>query len=112
VEQYPFIMIIHANEMYLLISYLLSVGSAIGVGLLLRLPLLPEKPMRHSWTVSAVFPTSVISLGLLAIFFGLGIKGFYNGIDLALMVGIFSALFAKYLFDDTFPTPLTGESDE
>lgn len=105
-------MIIHANEMYTLISYLLVVGSAIGVGLLIKLPLLPERPMRHSWTISAVFPTAVIALGLLAIFFQLGIRGFYQGMDLAIIIGILTALFAKYLFEDAFPKPESEESNE
>ncbi|MCK9150745.1 energy-converting hydrogenase A subunit A EhaA [Methanobacterium alcaliphilum] len=98
--------------MYTLLSYVITVASAIGVGLLIRLPLLPERPMRHSWTVSALFPTPIISLGLLAIFFKLGISGFYHGLDLALFLGILSALFVKYLFDGVFPKPAMGESDE
>lgn len=105
-------MIIHVIEMYTLISYLLAVGSAIVMGLILKLPLLPERPMRQSWTVSAVFPTAVIALGLLAIFFKLGINGYYNGMDLAMLVGILTAFFAKYLFEDAFPRPKSEESNE
>ena len=30
------------------------------VGLILRLPLLPEKPIRQSWTISVIFPTAVL----------------------------------------------------
>ncbi len=105
-------MIIHANEMYTLISYLLVVGSAIGIGLIIKLPLLPEGPMRQSWTVSAVFPTAVIALGLLAIFFQLGIRGFYQGMDLAILIGILTAFFAKYLLEDAFPRPKSEESNE
>ena len=105
-------MIIHVIDMYTLISYLLTVGSAIIMGLILKLPLLPERPMRQSWTVSAVFPTAVIALGLLAIFFKLGINGYYHGMDLAMLVRILTAFFAKYLFEDAFPRPKSEESNE
>ena len=45
------------------------------VGLILRIPILPERPMRHSWTISIIFPTSIIALGLTAILFKLGYEG-------------------------------------
>ena len=68
-------MIIHANVLITISSYILAVVSAMIVGLVLRLPLLPERPMRHSWTVSIIFPTSVLAIGFTAILFKLGYEG-------------------------------------
>ncbi len=110
-DYYPFIMIIHV-DMYVFWSYVLAIVSAIGVGLLVRLPLLPERPIRHSWTASAVFPTAIIAMGILAIFFKLGVNGFYYGLDLALAIGIITALSVKYFFDSIFPKPETEDSHE
>jgi energy-converting hydrogenase A subunit A len=103
-DYYRFIMIIHV-DMYVLLSYVLAIVSSIVVGLLVRLPLLPEKPMRQSWTVSAVFPTAVIALGILAIFFKFGMASFYHGLDLGLAIGIITALSVKYFFDNILPKP-------
>ena len=36
----------------------------------------------------------------------------YNGIVLAIVIGILSALFVKYLFDFVFPKPLDGDEGE
>jgi energy-converting hydrogenase A subunit A len=36
----------------------------------------------------------------------------YNGIVLAVIIGILSALFVKYLFDFVFPKPLDGDEGE
>lgn len=105
-------MIIHVNETYIILSYALAIASSIGVGLLVRLPLLPERPMRQSWTVSAVFPTAVISLGITAIFFKLGFYGFFQGVDVALAVGIITGLSAKYFFEGILPKAETEESHE
>jgi energy-converting hydrogenase A subunit A len=110
-DYYPFIMIIHV-DMYILLSYVLAIASSIVVGLLVGLPLLPEKPMRQSWTVSAVFPTAVIALGVLAIFFEFGWAGFYHGLDLGLAIGIITALSIKYFFDNILPKPETEDSHE
>lgn len=102
-------MLIPITEMYLLINYVITIVSAIIVGLIIKLPLLPEKPIRQSWTPSVLFPTPIIALGLVAICVELNIKGYYEGIDLAIIIGILSALFVKYLLDDTFPKPKTEE---
>lgn len=95
-----------------MISYLITLVSALVVALLLKLPLLPEGPMRDSWTISAVFPTSVIALGLLAIFLQLNVTGFYSGWDVAVIVGVFSAFFSRYLLEDVFPKFEMEESYE
>ena len=36
----------------------------------------------------------------------------YNGLVLAIIIGILSALFVKYLFDFVFPKPLDGDEGE
>jgi energy-converting hydrogenase A subunit A len=99
-------MIIHANVLITISSYILAVVSAMIVGLVLRLPLLPERPMRFSWTVSIIFPTSVLAIGFTAILFKLG----YEGMLVGVLVGIFTALFAKYLFERLLPKPQMEEA--
>jgi energy-converting hydrogenase A subunit A len=99
-------MIIHANVLITILSYILAVVSAIIVGLVLRLPLLPERPMRFSWTVSIIFPTSVLALGFTAILFKLG----YEGLLVAVIVGIVTSIFAKYFLERILPKPQTEES--
>jgi len=105
----PFIMIIHV-EVITMISYLLAVISAVIVGLILKLPLLPEKPMRDSWTISIIFPTAVIALGLSAIVFKLGYEGMITGI----VTGVISALISKYLLETILPgqTELIGDENQ
>ncbi len=97
------------TEIYILINYIITIISAIIMALLVKLPLLPEKPIRHSWASTALFPTPIIALGLFAICVELNINGYYYNIDLALIIGILSALFVKYLLDDTFPKPNSGD---
>ncbi len=63
-------MIIHAN----VFSYLIALVAALILGLVLRLPLLPDKPIRNSWTISAVFPTAVLSIGFYAMVSELGYR--------------------------------------
>jgi energy-converting hydrogenase A subunit A len=99
-------MIIHANVLITISSYILAVVSALIVGLLLRLPLLPERPMRHSWTVSIIFPTSVLALGFTAIVFKLG----YEGLLVAVIVGVLTAIFSKYLLERLLPQPHMEEA--
>ncbi|MDI6644102.1 MAG: energy-converting hydrogenase A subunit A EhaA [Methanobacteriaceae archaeon] len=101
-------MIIHANETYIILNYGLAIIFAIVVGLIVKLPLLPERPMRDSWTLSAVFPTAIIALGLSAIIFKMVIFDLYLGMVVAIIIGIFSALFTKFLFDHIFPKPGGG----
>ncbi len=99
-------MIIHANVLLTISSYILAVASAMIVGLVLRLPILPEKPMRYSWTVSTIFPTSVLAVGFTAVLFKLG----YNGLLVAVIVGVFTAIFAKYFLERVLPRPQMEES--
>ncbi len=105
-----FIMIIHVDIVTVL-SYVLAVISAIIVGFILRLPLLPERPMRDSWTISIIFPTIIIALGLSAMVFELG----WNGIIVGIVVGVLSALISKYLLEKILPrhnNMIGGESGE
>ena len=99
---------IGANGFQLFVNYIVAILVAIALALALRLPLLPEKPIRFSWTKSALFPTPVFAIGILAIFYSLNVFWIYDGIVIAILVGIFSALFVKYLFDYIFPSPQGG----
>jgi energy-converting hydrogenase A subunit A len=87
------------------LSYLIAVASAVIVAMILRLPLLLEKPMRESWTISIIFPTIIIAIGLFAI---INYFKVYNNIYTAIVIGIFSAIFSKYLLERTFPKPDLG----
>lgn len=97
-----FIMIIHV-DIVTVTSYVLAVISAIIVGFILKLPLLPERPIRDSWTISIIFPTIIIALGLSAIVFELG----WNGMIVGTVIGILSAFISKYLLEKILP-PHTG----
>ena len=99
-------MFIHAFEQITIISYILALIAAMVVGLILRIPILPERPMRYSWTISIIFPTSVLALGFTAMLFKLG----YTGIPVALVVGILTAVFAKYFLERLLPRPQMEES--
>lgn len=99
-------MIIHANVLFTILSYALAVASAVIVGLVLRLPILPERPIRHSWTVSIIFPTAVLAMGFTAIIFKLG----YEGLLVAAVVGVITAIFSKYLLERILPKPQSEES--
>ena len=96
---------IGANGFQLFVNYIVAIIVAIILGLALRLPLLPEKPIRFSWTKSALFPTPIFAIGILAIFYSLNIFWIYDGLVIAILVGLASALFVKYLFDYVFPNP-------
>jgi energy-converting hydrogenase A subunit A len=101
-------MIIHVDVVTIL-SYILAVVSAVIVGFILRLPLLPEKPIRDSFTISIIFPTTVIALGLSAMVFELG----WGGIIVGVIIGVVSALISKYLLEAILPRPteqIEGES--
>lgn len=101
-------MIIHVNLVTVL-SYILAVLSAIIVGFIVKLPLLPERPIRYSFTISIIFPTTVIALGLSAMVFELG----WGGIMVGVITGILSALISKYLLEKILPEPtepVEGES--
>ena len=97
-------MIIHAN----VLSYLIALAAAMILALALRLPLLPDKPMRDSWTISAVFPTAVLAVGFYAIVYELG----YQGYIVALITGIITALLSKFILEKIVPKPETEESHE
>ena len=99
-------MFIHAFAPFTILSYILAVIAAMAVGLVLRMPILPERPMRHSWTISIIFPTSILALGFTAILFKLG----YTGILIAVIVGILTAVFAKYILERLLPKPQMEES--
>lgn len=90
-------MIIHVN----VLSYLLALGLAVILGLALRLPLLPERPMRYSWTISAIFPTVILALGFYAMLDQLG----YQGLMVGAAVGVITALFCKFLLEKLVPRP-------
>ena len=92
-----------------LLAYIVAIICSIVVALLLRLPLLPSKPYRYSFDVSAIYPTPIIAIGILSIFLVLNYTFMYNGLVLAVVIGVLSALFVKYLFDFVFPKPL-GEN--
>ncbi|AUB56470.1 hypothetical protein BK008_10280 [Methanobacterium sp. MZ-A1] len=97
-------MIIHAN----VFSYLIGLAAALILGLVLRLPLLPNKPIRHSWTISAVFPTAVLAVGFYAMVYELG----YQGYIVALITGIITALFSKFILEKLVPVPQKDGEEE
>ncbi len=101
---------IGTNGLALLINYLVAIIVCIVVALALKLPLVPEKPIRNSWTNSAVFPTPIFAIGVLAIFFSFNFYWIYNGLILAVIVGILSAFFVKYLFYWVFPNPSEADN--
>ena len=100
-------MIIHVNETYLL-NYLITIATSIIIAIVLKMPILPEKPKRFSWTNSAVFPAPIIAIGLLAICFSMNFLWIYDGMVLAIIISIISVLFVKYLFYYIFPIPPEG----
>ena len=95
------------------IIVIIAIIVSIIMALILRLPLLPSKPYRYSFDVSALYPTPIIAIGIFSIFLVLNYTFIYNGLVLAAIIGILSALFVKYLFDFVFPKPLdeTGGED-
>ena len=107
-------MIYSISGTLLLINYLITIIVSIVVALALRLPLLPEKPRRFSWTKSAIFPTTIIAMGLLAFCFSINFYYLYDGKLLGIIMCIFAAVFVKYFFDYVFPDSpnLKGDSDE
>ncbi len=113
-DLYSFIYAGFYNGIYLnlgsnnmVIDYLIVIFSSIIMALILKIPLLP--PNRYSFVNSALFPTPIIAVGLLSIFFILGYYFAYNGMLLSLIIGISSALFVKYLFYYVFPSPNNGD---
>jgi energy-converting hydrogenase A subunit A len=90
----------------MLTTYILAVISVLILGFILKLPILPEKPMRNSWTISIIFPTLIIAIGLSAIFSYFKLDGF---IYVGLLIGVFSAIFSKFLLERLFPIPDLGD---
>ena len=95
-----------------LLAYIVAIAVSIVVALILRVPLLPGKPYRYSFDVSALYPTPIIAIGLFSIFLVLNYTFMYNGLVLAVIIGVLSALFAKYLFYSVFPVPLNEDNGE
>ena len=95
-----------------LLAYIVAILVSIIVALVLRLPLLPSKPYRYSFDVSAIYPTPIIAIGILSIFLVLNYTFMFNGLILAVIIGVLSALFVKYLFDFVFPKPLSEDNGE
>ena len=96
----------------ILLAYIVAIACSIIVALVLRLPLLPSKPYRYSFDLSALYPTPIIAIGILSIFLVLNYTFMYNGLVLAIVIGVLSALFVKYLFDFVFPKPLDENAGE
>jgi energy-converting hydrogenase A subunit A len=96
----------------IVLAYIVAIVCSIAAALLLRLPLLPSKPYRYSFDVSAIYPTPIIAVGILSLFLVLNYTFMYNGLVLAVIVGVLSALFVKYLFDFVFPKPLDEDAGE
>lgn len=95
----------------IVLAYIVAIAVSIVAAFALKLPLLPSKPYRYSFDVSAIYPTPVIAAGILSIFVVLNYTFMFNGLILAVVIGVLSALFVKYLFDFVFPKPL-DEGDE
>ena len=95
-----------------LLAYVVTIIASIVVALILKIPLLPGKPYRYSFDVSAIYPTPIIAIGIFSIFLVLNYTFMYNGLVLAVVIGVLSALFVKYLFDFIFPKPLDEDKGE
>ena len=95
------------SPMDIALAYIVTIIVSIVVAYALRIPLLPSKPYRYSFDVSAIYPTPIIAMGIFSIFLVLNYTFMYNGLVLAIVIGILSALFVKYLFDFVFPKPLS-----
>ena len=96
----------------ILLAYIVAILCSIVVALALKIPLMPSKPYRYSFDVSAIYPTPIISVGIFSIFLVLNYTFMYNGLVLAVVIGVASALFVKYLFDFVFPKPIENGGDD
>ena len=96
----------------IILAYIVAIVVSIIMAYILKIPLLPSKPYRYSYDVSAIYPTPIIAIGVLSIFLVLNYTFMYNGLVLAIIIGILSALFVKYLFDFVFPKPLNEDNGE
>ena len=91
----------------MVLAYLVAIIVSIIVALILRVPLMPAD--RYSFDVSAIYPTPIIAIGILSFFLVLNYTFAFNGLLLAVIIGICSGLFVKYLFNYVFPSPAEGE---
>lgn len=66
----------------------------------------------YSFDVSALYPTPIMAMGILSLFFVLGYTFIYNGLVLSVVIGVLTALFVKYLFYEVFPKPLQDNEEE
>lgn len=96
----------------IILAYLVAIIVSILIALILRVPLLPGKPMRYSFDVSAVYPTPIIAMGIFSLFLVLNYTFMYNGLVLAVIIGVCSGLFVKYLFNYIFPSPIEGDDGD
>ena len=51
------------------LCYIVAIVVSIIVALILRVPLLPSKPYMYSFDVSALYPTPIMAMGILSLFF-------------------------------------------
>ena len=51
-----------------LLAYIVTILVSIIFALILKIPLLPSKPYRYSFDVSAIYPTPIIAIGIFSIF--------------------------------------------
>lgn len=100
------------SPMDIALAYIVTIIVSIVVAYALRIPLLPSKPYRYSFDVNAIYPTPIIAMGIFSIFLVLNYTFMYNGLVLAIVIGILSALFVKYLFDFVFPKPLSEDEGD
>ncbi|WP_304044672.1 energy-converting NiFe hydrogenase A subunit EhaA [Methanobrevibacter gottschalkii] len=100
------------SPMDIALAYIVTIIVSIVVAYALRIPLLPSKPYRYSFDVSAIYPTPIIAMGIFSIFLVLNYTFMYNGLVLAIVIGILSALFVKYLFDFVFPKHLSEDEGD
>lgn len=94
------------------LCYIVAIVVSIIVALILRVPLLPSKPYMYSFDVSALYPTPIMAMGILSLFFVLGYAFIYNGLVLSVVIGVLTALFVKYLFYEVFPKHLQDNEEE
>jgi len=105
-------MIVGISEISIIIDYLVAILIAIFVAFLLKVPLLPDKPYLYSFKASVLFPTPIFALGLFSFSLLLELYNFISDIYLAIIVGIFSGFFIKYIFNLVFPPPPTSNELE
>lgn len=102
---------INISSFDVMLCYFIVIFVSILFAFILKVPLLPSKPYMYSFDVSALYPTPIISAGILSLFFVLGYTFIYNGIVLSVVIGVLTALFVKYLFYEVFPKPLQNDGE-